>query len=292
MAPPQSLVRERLSGTCGNAITAQAWSADGGFLAMATASGELLLLDVRAGCEELLRGERDSSLDGLGFSPDGRFLMAVGQNGELLLWDMGGTGVRPIAFDPVPLQAGWLDTAAWRPHGALLALGAGRRVRLWDGERRSLREESQELEGTVLSLAWSRDGRRLAAAGHGEVLLWRPDEPGESPQCCATGSAGVALGWSDQGNLLASGRPRLAVQRPPRQGAVPVLVRSAGAAAPPAGRGLHRHRRDLESEGPRRPGLEAGAPGPAREPRQCRGLRTRQQPAGQRLQRRHGGALG
>ncbi|WP_216918523.1 hypothetical protein [Synechococcus sp. CCAP 1479/9] len=206
MAPPQALVQERLSGTCGNAITAQAWSADGEFLAMATAGGELLLLDFRAGCEELLRGERDSSLDVLGFSPDGRFLMAAGQGGELLLWEMGGTGVRPMAFDPVPLQAGWLDAAAWRPQGALLALGAGRRVRLWDGEARALREESQELERTVLSLAWSRDGQRLAAACHGEVLLWRPDDPGDLPQRCATGSAGVALGWSDQGTLLASGQ--------------------------------------------------------------------------------------
>ena len=141
MAPPQALVQERLCGTCGNAITAQAWSADGEFLAMATAGGELLLLDFRAGCEELLRGERDSSLDALGFSPDGRFLMAAGQDGELLLWEMGGTGVRPMAFDPVPLQAGWLDAAALRPHGSLLALGAGRRVRLWDGDARALRQE-------------------------------------------------------------------------------------------------------------------------------------------------------
>ena len=54
---------------------------------------------------------------------------------------MGGTGVRPMAFDPVPLQAGWLDAAALRPHGSLLALGAGRRVRLWDGDARALRQE-------------------------------------------------------------------------------------------------------------------------------------------------------
>ena len=63
MAAPPTLVQERLCGACSHAITAQVWSADGELLAMATAGGELLLIDFRAGCEELLRGERDSSLD-------------------------------------------------------------------------------------------------------------------------------------------------------------------------------------------------------------------------------------
>jgi len=48
------LVRERLCGDLRQPITALAWSADGEFLAIASAGGELLLLDFRAGCEELL----------------------------------------------------------------------------------------------------------------------------------------------------------------------------------------------------------------------------------------------
>ncbi|MCP9931953.1 hypothetical protein KBY82_14315 [Cyanobium sp. AMD-g] len=206
MAAPPTLVQERLCGACGHAITAQTWSADGELLAMASAGGELLLIDFRAGCEELLRGERDSSLNVAGFSADDRFLMAAGQDGELLLWELGGSGVRPIAFNPLPLGGHWLDAAAWQPQGSLLAVGAGKQLRLWDGASRSLRPESQELKGTVLALAWSRDGRRLAAACHGEVLLWSPDDPAQAPQRCPTGSAGLSLGWSGQGNLLASGQ--------------------------------------------------------------------------------------
>ncbi len=161
MAAPPTLVQEQLCGACSHAITAQVWSADGELLAMATAGGELLRIDFRAGCEELLRGEQDSSLDVVGFSADDRFLMATGQDGELLLWD---------------------------------------------GANRSLPPESQELKGTVLALAWSRDGQRLAAACHGEVLLWSPDDPAQAPQRSATASAGLRLGWSGQGNLLASGQ--------------------------------------------------------------------------------------
>ncbi len=105
MAPAEPLVRERLCGDLQQPITALAWSSDGEFLAIASAGGELLLLDFGAGCEELLRGEHDSSLDVVGFSDDGQFLMAAGQSGELLLWELGGTGVRPRAFAPMRLGA-------------------------------------------------------------------------------------------------------------------------------------------------------------------------------------------
>jgi WD40 repeat protein len=100
------LVTERLSGELRQAVTALCWSPDGEFLAMASAGGETLLLDFRAGCEELLRGDRDSSIDAIGFSADGQFLMAVGQAGELLLWELGGPGTRPLALDPMPVSRG------------------------------------------------------------------------------------------------------------------------------------------------------------------------------------------
>ena len=92
-----TLVSERLCGDLQQPISAMAWSVDGEFLAITSTGGELLLLDFRAGCEELLRGDHDSSLDVVGFSGNGQFLMAAGQVGELLLWELGGTGVRPLA---------------------------------------------------------------------------------------------------------------------------------------------------------------------------------------------------
>ena len=73
-----TLVSERLCGDLQQPISAMAWSVDGEFLAITSTGGELLLLDFRAGCEELLRGDHDSSLDVVGFSGDGQFLMAAG----------------------------------------------------------------------------------------------------------------------------------------------------------------------------------------------------------------------
>ncbi|MBM5817626.1 MAG: hypothetical protein FJ083_13880 [Cyanobacteria bacterium K_Offshore_surface_m2_239] len=201
------LVRERLSGDLRQPITALAWSPDGELLAIASAGGELLLLDFRAGCEELLRGERDSSLDVVGFSGDGRLLMAAGQSGELLLWELGGSGVRPLAFAPMALGRGWIDAAAWQPGGALLAVAVGRTARLWDGASRAWREPPLELPGTVQALAWSADGRQLAATCHGEVALWQPGAapPDKPPQRTPIASAGLALAFSGPGRQLACG---------------------------------------------------------------------------------------
>ena len=94
-----ALVSQRLCGDLQQPITALAWSADGEFLAIGSAGGELLLLDFRAGCEELLRGDRDISLDVVGFSGDGQFLMAAGLGSHPLGRRLDGCG---------GLAAGWL----------------------------------------------------------------------------------------------------------------------------------------------------------------------------------------
>ncbi|MFM7676539.1 MAG: WD40 repeat domain-containing protein [Synechococcus sp.] len=206
MAQP-ALVSERLCRDLQQPITALAWSADGEYLAIASAGGELLLLDFRAGCEELLRGERGSSLDVLGFSSDGQFLMAAGQSGELLLWELGGSGVGPLAFEPMALGGGWIDAAAWQPGGLLLAVAVGRGLRLWDGAHRQWREPPLELPGTIQSLAWSSDGLQLAAECQGELLLWQPavNTPADPPRRHPIASAGLALAFSGPGHHLACG---------------------------------------------------------------------------------------
>jgi WD40 repeat protein len=207
MAQATPLVSERLCGDLQQAITSMAWSVDGEFLAIASAAGELLLLDFRAGCEELLRGDHDSSLDVVGFSGDGQFLMAAGQDGELLLWELGGTGVRPLAMDPIRLGGGWIDAAAWQPGGLLLVVAAGRELRLWDGAARQWLEPPLELPGTIQALAWSADGVQLAASCHGELVLWQPclSSPSDPPLRHAIASAGLALAFSGPGHQLACG---------------------------------------------------------------------------------------
>ena len=246
VTPP--LVDKRFSGELQQAITALSWSPSGEFLAIASAGGELLLLDFPAGCEELLRGNSDKSLSAIGFSSDSCFLMAVGQASCLLLWELGGSGIRPIPFDPIPLACGWIDQALWQPVGSLLAVGAGREVRLWDSSTRGWFPGCLDMAGTVQGLAWSADGIQLAASCHGALVIWKPfakseDEPLRIP----TGSAGLVLAFSPTGDLLASGQmdrsllllPQFGQGRPWRFSGFPAKVRSLawgqnkGVLAPP-----------------------------------------------------------
>ena len=229
------LVNERLSGELQQAITALSWSPGGEFLAIASAGGELLLLDFPAGCEELLCGNSDESLSAIGFSADCCFLMAVGQASCLLLWELGGSGLRPMAIEPISLECGLIDQALWQPVGSLLAVGAGREVRLWDSSTRGWFSGRLDLPGTVQSLAWSADGKQLAASCHGELVVWNPlASPEIEPLRIPTGSAGLVLAFSPIADLLACGQmdrsllvwPQFGQGRPWRFSGFPAKVRS------------------------------------------------------------------
>jgi WD40 repeat protein len=220
MEASAALVRERLCGHLRHPITALSWSGDGDLLAIASAGGELLLIDFRGGCEQLLRGDCDSSLNASGFSADGQFLMAVGQAGQLLLWDLTGPGRLPVPLAPQPLSRGWLDAAAWQPNGLLLAVAVGREVRFWDGGRRQWLDAVLDLPGTVQALAWSADGRRLGATCHGQVVLWQPTgtSTGAPPIRATIDSAGLALAFSPVSALLACGQMDRSLLLWPRDG--------------------------------------------------------------------------
>jgi len=115
--------------------------------------------------------------------------------------------VRPLATDPIPFGGGWIDAAAWQPGGLLLAVAAGRELRLWDGACRQWREPPLELPGTIQALAWSADGAQLAASCHGELALWQPclATPAVPPLRRAIASAGLVLAFSGPGHHLACG---------------------------------------------------------------------------------------
>jgi WD40 repeat protein len=110
-------------------------------------------------------------------------------------------------MEPLPLGGGWIDAAAWQPGGLLLAVAAGRALRLWDGASRQWRQPPLPLPGTIQALAWSADGVRLAASCHGELVLWQPglSTPADPPLRNPMDSAGLALAFSGPGHHLACG---------------------------------------------------------------------------------------
>lgn len=158
-------------------------------------------------------------LDSLAFSPDGRLLVGLGWiNSTLDLWDAAtGEELDPLGTLPKGCHVKSLAAA---PSGNLVALaGLDHVVRLWDVPGRKEVAQLTGMEGPVMRLDWSPDGRELAAVSAesklpGGFIAGTPDPHVriwdvasrklrlslDGPQA---GSWCVA--WSADGRLLAAG---------------------------------------------------------------------------------------
>jgi WD40 repeat protein len=181
---------------------AVAFTADGRLLA--SAGGDLFLRDPVSGVAAVARPEAGKPTAGLALAPDGRLLITVGRRlggantaiaGDVKFWDAAGAALA-LGNDPprrkgavviLPANsergeaalAGLMDSerlGAWSialdPAGALLAVGTdGGGVLLWDvpGVRRL---GMLKTTAAVRALAFSGDGRLLAAAEASRVQVW------------------------------------------------------------------------------------------------------------------------
>ena len=149
-------------------------SPDGTTVAMAGADSRIHLWN-------LARHRQSSFADGSGpplelvFSPDGRTLALVHDQGKVVLRDLA-SGRDALAGD----GAATISTVAFSPDGRTLALGdAAHRVVLWDvaGARHGI--TTWTIPGPVEGVAFSADGRRVAASDvNGQVSS---DEDGAAP---------------------------------------------------------------------------------------------------------------
>ncbi len=164
-----------------------------------------------------LQDDPDNGRDQVAWSPDGKVLASGHSLGfsPLILWDAN-TGQQILEFPTEDLNL-YLGGLAFSPDGKLLAGGGstldpangldGGILILWDtqtGERTQILTAGMGSE-RIMALAWSADGRWLAAGMYsGRIVLW--DMLALQPAANLAGHNGsiIGLGWSPDSRLLAS----------------------------------------------------------------------------------------
>jgi WD40 repeat protein len=145
---------------------AVALAPDGRTVAAAGFWGGVRLFEVATGKLRASLPERQGKFVRLVGAAGGRLLASRDQDGTVLLWQLG-TGRRAtLKGDPGP------GGIALAPDGKLLATGGGDpRVTLWETETRS-KVVTLRHRTWAAALAFSPDGRTLAAADGRAIRLW------------------------------------------------------------------------------------------------------------------------
>lgn len=183
-------------------VTAIAWSPTPSRLAVASAAGEIILVNPETQQESLLQEANGEFINGLAFSSDGQYLAAGGQSGQLLIWPM-----HPPISSPtrLPRPRTWLDNLTWNPTRNELAFSLGRYAQVWDAEAEDVVTTLQFENSSVLDMAWHPQGNHLAVSGHQGVKIWPRDDWGADPEVREMAAASIAIALSPDGQYLASG---------------------------------------------------------------------------------------
>jgi WD40 repeat protein len=184
-------------------VVSLAMSPDGRFLASGGQDKRIVLWDLKFGIQlETLEHESDI-LDCI-FSSDGRLLASATREHGIILWEFGEDGfVRRKA--ELKGHLGPVLSVAFQGAEVLASGGVDGTVRLWEVKTGRMRGEPLNHEAEVRAVAFSHDGRRLAAAGKGGyVHLWELTRSPYRQKALPTGEAEIlSLRFSPTEQLLA-----------------------------------------------------------------------------------------
>lgn len=205
VAPSPGVLAERWSYDLDDFPIVVACSRRGTYVAAATSSGPIVVLNARSG--ELiarLPGHAGGTL-ALSWSPDEILLASGGQDGSARIWDVATAIERTVCEGGAP----WVEHVAFDPRGAatptsqLLATAAGRSARLWTADGRLVAEYPTH-PSTIAALAWQNGAQELVTAAYGALTIWVPSRKRHARRLRWKGSI-LAIACSRDGRYIATG---------------------------------------------------------------------------------------
>ena len=158
---------------------------------------------------ETLRGHSDSVWQPI-FSPDGKTLYTASADGTAIAWDVSRERRfgRPFTFTHDRGPYAWPDRHPGRfsPDGRLIAVGLNDGgIRLWDARKLApVGAPLRETGGEVTGLAFSPDGRKLAAVTGGMATIWDVESRSLDHQLWSVAGNSVGVSISADGKMLAT----------------------------------------------------------------------------------------
>jgi WD40 repeat protein len=203
--------REIFARQGGGFLQTLALSPDGRRLACAPlmAVARVEIVDVSTGHVVQPLGEHQDAVASLAFSPDGTRLASASHDHTLKIWNPSSDE----AIATLKGHAGPVTSCAFSPDGSqIVSASTDGTLKLWDASVATAAEGSRaKIGGKVRAIAFSRDSRRVATAGHDAATI-RSAETGQvlTELRSAMAEADACM-FSPDGRLLLAGTSRGAV---------------------------------------------------------------------------------
>jgi WD40 repeat protein len=168
VAPPMN---QRWRVALDESAVSVSWSSSGLWLAAVSAGGTGYIFEAVSGqCVQQLMAHR-SGATRVAWHPKIPLLATAGQDGVVRLWEPRLDGL----IKELNCGAEWVEHLAWSDSGKYLAIAAGRKLKVWDTSGELIREYPDHSH-TIAAIAWKADSEELVSACYGQLQFWSPEE--------------------------------------------------------------------------------------------------------------------
>jgi G3E family GTPase len=159
------------------------WSPGAGEIAVGTAGGVLQIRRASDGFALFNRKVHEAPVTSLAWHPTQARLATAGEDGAVQVFQLGADEGIPV----VRAGRRWTQLCAWSPKGDMLAVAKGHTGFIYAPDGKQI-VRLPAVESTITGLSWSPDGAGIACACYGGVHLFDPKSGGRLRHLDAKGS--------------------------------------------------------------------------------------------------------